>query len=107
MRSLSYWDPGANTDAGASEGRAEAADPNGTDPPSQNTDGRWVTPSGRVTRNIGSSVQDIRLTDTLTLRGGTCDEGSDRIVAGSGGVRARSNTGSGAARAATGRRAGL
>ena len=48
-KSLSYWDPGANTDAGQSEGQANAADPNSTDPASQNTDGHWVTPDGRVT----------------------------------------------------------
>jgi beta-glucosidase len=76
-KSLSYWDSGANTDAGQSEGQANTADPQGTDPVSQNTDGSWITPSGRVPIYVGSSVQDIRLTSTVTLRGGTCDEGSD------------------------------
>jgi beta-glucosidase len=86
-KSLSYWDPGANTDAGQSEGQAQASDSNSTDPVSQNTDGRWVTPSGRVPLYIGSSVQDIRLTSTVTLRGGTCDEGSDATA----GVAARAD----------------
>jgi beta-glucosidase len=76
-KSFSYWDPGANTDAGQSEGQANTTDPNGTDPVSQNTDGHWVTPSGRLTLRIGSSVQDIRLTAPVSLRGGTCAEGSD------------------------------
>ncbi|MGH3371002.1 MAG: glycoside hydrolase family 3 C-terminal domain-containing protein, partial [Nocardioidaceae bacterium] len=65
-KSLSHWDPGANTDAGQSEGQANTTNPAGTDPVSQNTDGRWVTPTGRVTIDVGSSVQDIRLTDTVT-----------------------------------------
>ncbi len=76
-KSLSYWDPGANTDAGNSEGRAAAADPNSTDPVSQNTDGGWVTPNGRVALYVGSSVQDVRLNSAVSLRGGTCAQGSD------------------------------
>src|SRR4051794_30548394 len=76
-KSLAYWDPGANTDAGTSEGQANTADPDGTDPVSQNTDGHWVTPSGRVSLYVGSSVQDIRLNSTVSLRGGTCSEDSD------------------------------
>ena len=84
-KSLSYWDPGANTDAGASEGTANVADPTSTDPASTNTDGHWVTPSGRVTLSIGSSVQDIRRTATVTLRVGTCAENSDIASSGSGG----------------------
>ncbi|MBD0293325.1 MAG: glycoside hydrolase family 3 C-terminal domain-containing protein [Jiangellaceae bacterium] len=91
-KSLSYWDSGANTDAGHSEGQAQAADPDSTDPPSQNTDGRWVTPSGRVTLHIGSSVQDIRLTDTVALRGGTCSENSDSAAGHTGGDSRRSAT---------------
>jgi beta-glucosidase len=75
-KSLSYWDPGANTDAGQSEGQANTTNPQGTDPVSQNTDGRWITPAGRVPIYVGSSVQDIRLTSTVTLRGGTCATGS-------------------------------
>jgi beta-glucosidase len=77
-KSLSHWEPGANTDAGQSEGQANTSDPTGTDPTSQNTDGRWATPAGRVTIHVGASVQDIRLTDTVNLRAGTCAEGSDR-----------------------------
>jgi beta-glucosidase len=80
-KSLSYWDPGASTNAGHSEGQANNSPftaPGGPgDPVSSNTDGGWVTPSGRVTIHVGSSVQDIRLTDTVTLRGGTCAQGSD------------------------------
>jgi beta-glucosidase len=76
-KSLSSWDAGANTDAGRSEGQSQAADPDSTDPVSQNTDGGWVTPAGPLTVHVGSSVQDIRLTDTVTLREGTCAEGSD------------------------------
>lgn len=33
-------------------------------------------------------MRDIRLTDTVALRGGTCDEGSDVPDGGSGGARA-------------------
>ena len=76
-KSLAYWDAGANTDAGHSEGEANATDPQGTDPPSENTDGQWVMPTGPVTLYIGSSVRDIRLTETVDLPGGTCDEYSD------------------------------
>ncbi|RKQ92990.1 beta-glucosidase [Solirubrobacter pauli] len=81
-KSLAYWDPGANTDAGNSEGQAHATNPNGTDPPSTNTDGNWVTPNGRVTLYVASSVSDVRLTTTASLRGGTCSEGSDLAILG-------------------------
>ena len=64
-------------DAGQSEGEANTADPEGTDPVSANTDGGWVTPAGRVAIHVGSSVRDIRLTDTVTLAAGTCGEDSD------------------------------
>jgi len=84
-KSLSYWAVGANTDAGASEGAANSADPEGTDPVSANTDGHWATPAGRVTLHVGSSVQDIRLADTVTLAAGTCNEASDVAGGGSGG----------------------
>ena len=83
-KSLSYWDPGTKTYVGQIEGAANVSNPNSTDPASQNTDGHWVTPSGRVTLSVGSSVQDIRLTDAVTLRAGTCAENSD-IAGGSGG----------------------
>jgi hypothetical protein len=74
--SLSYSRPGRKHDAGQSEGAAHAADPTRTDPASQNTEGRWVTarPSDP---SVSSSVSDIRLADTVTLRGGTCAENSD------------------------------
>jgi beta-glucosidase len=90
-KSLAYWDPGANTDAGHSEGQANNPPntaPGGPgDPVSANTDGRWVKPSGRVTLHIGSSLQDIRLTDTVALPAGTCGTGSD--LSATGGVAPR------------------
>jgi hypothetical protein len=74
--------PTIRTDIGQTEGHANATNPTGGDPVSTNTDGRWVTPNGRLTLHIGSSVQDIRLTDTVTLRGGTCRQASDAEGAG-------------------------
>ena len=48
--------PGCQHRRRASAGRGQHADPP-PDPASQNTDGHWVTPSGRVTLSIGSSVR--------------------------------------------------
>jgi hypothetical protein len=67
----------ANTDVGQTEGEADRTNPEGGDPPNQNTDGHWLTPSGRAPMYVGSSVQDIRLTATITLSGGTYAEDSD------------------------------
>lgn len=59
-----------------------------------------MTPSGRVAIYVGSSVQDIRLTATVALRGGTCAEGSDAV--GDGGEYDSSDTPRAAADARSG-----